>query len=415
MSEPVTLLTNDEIDAIGEIMNISMGSAATAVSTLLDRQVNITIPKVVQQKFENVNYLSLEPAMVVKIKYIEGISGANVMVFRQRDMQVILGLLMGMEVEPDAPIEFDELSMSAACEVMNQMMGSSATALSSFLGRKIDISTPEAFLLDDEHTFEDAMEVEGNADIVSVSFNIEIVDVMTSEFISVMKLDLARMIISQAMGGGAQAEEEPEAPAPAPTAPAAPAPAAAMPQQAAAPGAAPAQPVMPGAVPGQPMMPGMAPQQPGMPGVPAEGMPPYGYAYPPYPMYPYGYPAPGQAAGQPGVLKQPDIQVQNAQFPTFGMMAPSAPSPGNMDLIMNVPLSVAVEIGKTKRKIKDIIDFNQGTVIELEKQAGAPVDIVVNGKLIARGDVVVINDNFAVRVTEIIGTKDLLDTLDQNS
>lgn len=155
--------------------------------------------------------------------------------------------------------------------------------------------------------------------------------------------------------------------------------------------------------------------------MPAEGMPPYGYGYPPYPMYPpYGaYPMPGgQGGDQPGIIKQSDVNVQRAQFPNFGGAQPAFAAPltsGNMDLLMNVPLSVSVEIGKTKRKIKDIIDFNQGTVIELEKQAGAPVDIVVNGQLIARGDVVVINDNFAVRITEILGTKELIDTLEQNA
>ncbi|MCI8622832.1 MAG: flagellar motor switch phosphatase FliY [Provencibacterium sp.] len=420
LSEPLTLLSNDEIDAIGEILNISMGSAATAISTLLDKQVNITIPKVMQQKFANVNYLSLEPAMIVKIKYVEGISGSNVMVFRQRDMQVILNLLMGNEEEPEGPIEFDELSMSAACEVMNQMMGSSATALSEFLGKKIDISTPEATILDETNTFEAAMEVDAEESIVSVSFNIEIVGVMTSEFISVMKQDLARMIVAQAMGDqGTEEEEAPAAPAPMvpPPAPSAPAAAPQPPSQPAAMGM-PAQPAMPpqAAAP-SPAMPAQPPQMPAPGMMPAEGMPAYPYGYPPYPMYPYGgYPMPGQpsAPGQPGVLKQPDVNVQNAKFPNFGGPQPVLAAPasnGNMELLMNVPLSVSVEIGKTKRKIRDIIDFNQGAVIELEKQAGAPVDIVVNGQLIARGDVVVINDNFGVRITEIIGTKDLIDSL----
>lgn len=104
------------------------------------------------------------------------------------------------------------------------------------------------------------------------------------------------------------------------------------------------------------------------------------------------------------------------KFPSFaGPQPPAAPPPsGNLDLMMNVPLNVAVEIGKTKKKIREIMDFSQGTVIELEKQAGAPVDIIVNGQLIARGDVVVVADNFGVRITEIVGTKDLMDTLEHS-
>ncbi len=149
------------------------------------------------------------------------------------------------------------------------------------------------------------------------------------------------------------------------------------------------------------------------------GMPPYGqmpyYPYPPYPQMPYGYPPP-QPASQ-GVIKQ-GASVQPAQFPNFSdqtQMFSGTPAQGsNLGLIMNVPLNVSVEIGKTRRKIKEIMDFSQGTVIELEKQAGAPVDIVVNGQLIARGDVVVIDDNFGVRVTEIVGTKELIDSLENS-
>ncbi len=77
---------------------------------------------------------------------------------------------------------------------------------------------------------------------------------------------------------------------------------------------------------------------------------------------------------------------------------------------MGVPLNVTVEIGSCVRKVKEILEFTQGTIIELERQAGAPVDIIVNGNLIAKGDVVVIDDNFAVRITEIIKSK-FLDSL----
>lgn len=134
-------------------------------------------------------------------------------------------------------------------------------------------------------------------------------------------------------------------------------------------------------------------------------MPPY-----PYPSYGYAPPEPSQ-----NVIRQP-VNVQPAVFPDFSAQVSTTydPSQGNIGLLMNVPLNVSVEIGSTKRKIKDIMEFGQGTVIELDKQAGAPVDIVVNGQLIARGDVVVIDDNFAVRVTEILGTKELMETLGSN-
>lgn len=113
------------------------------------------------------------------------------------------------------------------------------------------------------------------------------------------------------------------------------------------------------------------------------------------------------------------MSVKNVQFPEFAQQQQAGGQNGmvseNMDLIMNVPLNVSIEIGTTKRKIKDIMGFTQGTVIELDKQAGAPVDIIVNGQLIAHGDVVVIDDNFGVRITEIVGTKELLSALEEKS
>lgn len=428
------LLTPEEIDTIGEILNISMGSAATAVSTMLDKQVVITTPKVEIKKFAEVDYGPLEPAMLVRIHYVEGISGSNVMVFRQSDMQVILNLLMGNEEAPSDDFVFDELSMSAACEVMNQMMGSAATALSEFLGKTINISTPEATVMDEENTFKSYMDVDGDSDVVAVSFSITIEGVMDSHFVSVMTCQLAREIVDQVMGiQQAALDSIPAAPAPA-APPAAPQPAPQQPAAAAAPPAAP-QPM------GQPAAAGGYPQQPAMGAQPPMGQPPaaqppapdpaaYGqqpYPYPPYPQAPYGqqpaYPYPPYGYGMPpygqppqpaasNVIKQP-VQVQTPQFPTFMPQGAETPaSSANMDLLMGVSLNVSVEIGKTKRKIKEIVDFGQGTVIELDKQAGAPVDIIVNGRLIARGDVVVIDDNFGVRITEIVGTRELLETLE---
>ncbi|MEG1943258.1 MAG: chemotaxis protein CheC, partial [Angelakisella sp.] len=146
------VLTPMEIDAIGEVLNISMGSAATAVSSMLDKQVIITTPKVSVENVNNIDYTKLEPALVVKITYTEGISGSNVMVFSQKDMQLILNQLMGVDDPISDNFVFDDLSMSAACEIMNQMMGASATALSSFLGKSINISTPTATVMSNNQT-----------------------------------------------------------------------------------------------------------------------------------------------------------------------------------------------------------------------------------------------------------------------
>ncbi len=374
-------------DAIGEILNISMGSAATAVSEMLSAKVWITTPRVEVKTAREMEYHKLEPAVCVKIQYVKGLSGSNIMVWKQDDVQLILNQLMGQPLEVSPDFEFDELNISAVSEVMNQMMGASATALSNFLGFTIDISTPQAIIMDEVSSNLDVTEFEPDDPVVAVNFDLEIDGVIKSEFASVMSIDLAKTITAKMMGEDVgPMDEAPAAPAPAP----APAPAAAAPAPAPAQAPQPASgaPAMDPAAMGQ--MPGYGAQMP--------------YPYPPYPMPPqggYGYPMP-----------QAPINVQNAQFQSFD--EPSVKLTGeqkdNLNLLMDVPLQISVEIGSARRKVRDILEFAQGSIIELERQAGAPVDIVVNGNLIAKGDVVVIDDNFAVRITEIIKSK-LMDTL----
>ncbi len=416
-----------EVDTIGEILNISMGSAATAISKLLDRQVVISTPTVEIRQFHSLDYAALEPAMMVKINYIQGISGANMMIFRQKDMQVILNLLMGNDEPPRDDFVFDELSMSAAGEVMNQMMGVSATALSEFLGRPINISTPEAYIVEGDKTYQNALNIDEGSEIVGISFQLTINEVMDSSFASIMTISLAKEIVSTVMGK--QEEEmqkiQPQA-TPAQTPPAAEPPVKhAEPAPAEAPAAAPPPAAAPAPQPAAPQE-QMPLQQQAMPGYPPQGQqgyppyPPYGYGYGyppmPYPPYQQGYPPQEAEAYQQQTPRQNPVNVKNTQFPMF--MPQTSPTPdagGNMDLLMGVSLDVSVEIGKAKRKIREIMDFGQGTVIELNKQAGAPVDIVVNGRLLARGDVVVIDDNFGVRITEILGTKELMESLKEET
>ena len=192
-------LNEMQIAAIGEIMNISMGSAATALSSMLDKQVLITTPEVRIADVESLDYSFLEPAMLVTITYEKGITGSNMMVFRQSDMQCILNTLMGIDEPPDDNYEFDEMGISAASEVMNQMMGASSTALSEFLGRRIYISIPTAVLMDEENTVEKAINMESGKEVVVILFDLTITDVMESQFIYIMEIDLAKMLVSQFM------------------------------------------------------------------------------------------------------------------------------------------------------------------------------------------------------------------------
>ncbi|HBM31875.1 MAG TPA: flagellar motor switch phosphatase FliY [Ruminococcaceae bacterium] len=382
-----------EIDAVGEILNISMGSAATAVSELLNAKVWITTPQVSVVKAADLNYDRLEPAICVKIVYVSGISGQNMMVLKQDDVQLILNQLMGNPLVVSPDFEFDEMNISAVSEVMNQMMGASATALSDLLGISVDISTPTPYLIE-QTNFCQLAELDPDETIVAVTFNLSVDGVMNSEFMSVMSVDLAKSLSDKMIEKfhGDEAEAQPaKQPAPAPAAQ----PAPAAPQSAPAPAPQPAAPA-PQPDPAQ----GMAqPQQPA----------PGAYPYPPQgqPAYPgYGYQNQYAAYGAypPPV---PPVNIQNAQLHQFDAMDFGLPTDqqDNLKLLMGVPLEISVEIGTAKRKVKDILEFTQGTIIELERQAGAPVDVVVNGNLIARGDVVVIDDNFAVRITEIVKSK----------
>ncbi|MDR0469009.1 MAG: chemotaxis protein CheC [Peptococcaceae bacterium] len=492
-------LTENELDVIGEVMNISMGSAATAVSAMLDKQVTITTPGLKQSRFGDVNYSDMDPSVLVKINYVEGINGTNVIMFRGRDMQIILNLLMGEEVMPgeDSVFEFDEMSMSAACEVMNQMMGSSATALSEVLGRTVNISTPTAHISErGNNVASSLMELDEGEPVVCISFNLMVESIMDSNFISFLSLALAKEIISSVMpeealqdassapmeagagsgaaaGGGADGGgtagaggtggDAPEAQVildmapmsevpPMPELPPLPsmtpdepkgggaasvgAGAAAVPGQTPQTQAPPPQMASPPPPPPQAQAP--PPQAPPPPPPPPQAqappppqqMPPQMPQAPPQQQAPqmapppmYGYPpqmAPQQMpygmdfnAGQRMVMPMSQLNIKVPQYPDFSEQAKKAISGGgNINLLLGVPLEVSIVIGKTRRKIKDILEFGQGTVLELEKQTGAPAEIIVNGQLLAYGDVIVIGDNFGVRITEIVGTKELMDSLD---
>ncbi len=417
-----------EMDAIGEIMNITMGSAATAVSNMLSAKVWITTPQVSIVKSEELSFPELEPSVMVRIKYTQGVSGQNVLVLKQNDVQLILNQLMGLPLEVTDDFQFDEMNISAVCEVMNQMMGASATALSEIIETTVDISTPEAIVQEGssaENMRNEMYEIAGQEHVCTVKFDLTIDGVINSEFISVLTLDLAKDMADKMMAGynnimDSIEEVEPEpAPAPAPSSSGG---GATLSQEeieallsggmaaSAAPEPAPAPQPVPQSAPQQ--MPQGMPQMPyGQPMADPNMAAMYGMY--PQGMYPQGMPQqmpmmqPQMMPQQPAVNVQP-VQLQS--FATYQNSTLSQEQNDNLKLLMNVPLNVTVEIGSAVKKVKDILEFTQGTIIELERQAGAPVDIIVNGNLIAKGDVVVIDDNFAVRITEIIKSK-FLDSL----
>jgi flagellar motor switch protein FliN/FliY len=353
------LLTDIEKDAIGEVANISMGTAATTLFSLVNKKVSITTPHVETCRWEDVLAHYERPCVFIQIKYTVGLNGTNILVLKDHDVKVITDLMMGGD-GTNTEGDLTELHLSAIAEAMNQMMGSSSTSLSSMLGKTIDISPPEASLVDlhSKEPRELSQFLEG--DFVKISFRMQIgEDLVDSTLMQLYPLDFAKSLydvfMEQQMGGGSKSEPEP---APAQTA--APTPAPAAPQQTAAPmGNAP-----------------MGMNQGGY-AMPQQGMPTMGYG-------------------------MPNVNIQPAQFQSFAPTQGEMVSAESISLIKDVPLEVTVELGRTNKSIADILEFAPGTIIELDKIAGEPIDILVNGKFVAKGEVVVIEESFGVRIMEII-------------
>lgn len=373
-------LTAAEKDAVGEISNICMGTAATTLSTLLNNKVTITTPQVTNTTLDQLSNQYDRPCVFVQISYIDGLDGKNVLILKESDVKIITDLMMGGDGTNVAD-ELTELHLSAISEAMNQMMGSASTSLSSMLEKKVDISPPVASLIDFNDTLEGDLSTFLSGEFVQVSFRMEIGDLIDSQIMQLYPFDFAKDLYKKFSGDSgetASIEEVAEPVAPVSNS-------VSQPQQTAT--AAPQT----SAVPqqnqmnmGQPMMGGQPMGQPMM-GQPMMGQPMMGQ-----PMMQYGMPMGN------------DINVQPVQFQTFNNAISPLTQQENIDLIMDVPLEVTVELGRTNKSIKEILDFSPGTIIELNKLAGEPIDVLVNGKFVAKGEVVVIEESFGIRVTEIV-------------
>ena len=368
MSTDQILLTNEESDTIGEVLNISMGAAATAIAVMLNRQVNITTPAVKVIRNEDFNYSDLEPALGVEINYIDGLHGSNLLIMSVSDIKKIVSSLLGEGIEEND--ELNEIHISALGEVMNQMMGSASTALATFFDKSVNISPPN--VVNPNEFYKNFFEQQVDDAVVTVTFKFVVDDLIDSEFITVFPIEFAKEIVRNAMNfdqsGPSEVEsvfednssnnsnsnvtghtqihnpvfaEEKRAPAPE------------RPRQ-----------------------------QPPQKIQRVESAP---------------LPKPSQ-----------NISVQNIQFQSFddNEYENDTLVQTNLDLVMGVEVAVTVEIGRTKRQVRDVLNIAKGSIIELDKRAGDSVDVIVNGQLIAMGDVVVIDDNFGVRITKVLNGKD---------
>lgn len=363
-------LTEMEKDAIGEISNINMGTAATTLYSLVGQKVNITTPNVTYESWEEFSSsFDNRPCVALQIAYKEGLDGNNVMILKVNDVKIIADLMMGGD-GTNTEGELTDLHLSAISEAMNQMMGSSATSLSSMINRKIDIMPPIAKLID----FHDKPRAEDIASFLSdkfvkISFEMKIGEIIDSEIMQLFPLDFAKNLYQMFANGGQEEEQvnaghvEQQIPEP------------------------------------QMQQPGIQQQQYQEPQ----------YQEPQYQQPIYNPQMSNGGQNMQSYAQQPtpteynsNINVQSAQFQSFAQNMIPASQKENIDLIMDVPLEVTVELGRTNKSIKEILEFAPGTIIELNKIAGEPIDVLVNGKHVAKGEVVVIEENFGIRVTEII-------------
>ncbi|MCL2775784.1 MAG: flagellar motor switch phosphatase FliY [Oscillospiraceae bacterium] len=355
-----------DLDILGEVYNISMGSAANAVSSLLRMKVEITAPVVTNISKEELIYQSLEPAVGVEIKYVAGVEGINVFILSQIDVMKIVDIWMGGNGKIDEKAEFNDMHMSAIGELMNQMMGSSSMALAGVLNTQIDISSPYTYKIEGDFS---PANVAMNGQIIATRFKFLVGDIINSEMITTCSVDFAKSMIDMATKSFGEADGS-----------------NAKVQEIVAGVAGSNQSKQPGQ--------GSQPkgQNPAQQGKTAS----------------YGQNGGNNAAYSQNVHQSPQ-EMQSVNFANFDSNAEFGGAyGGNMDLVLDLPLDVTVEIGRTKKAVHDVLEFGEGSIIELDKQAAEPVDIFVNGNLVARGSVVVIEENFGVRITEIVSNQDKL-------
>ncbi|AOT01069.1 MULTISPECIES: flagellar motor switch phosphatase FliY [Exiguobacterium] len=349
-SDAEEILDDMEIDALGEVGNISLGNSATALSALLNQKVEITTPHVRMISMEELRSRYPIPHVALRVGYTEGFKGENVLILTQRDASVIANLMMGGDGVIDESLEMEPIALSAVQEAMNQMMGAAATSMSTVFSMRIDISPPavEIFDFSQDKSIVDSFSLWES--MVIIEFDLKIGTMIDSKIVQLAPLDFSKQLIQKLFSASTTQQAEP---APQATAQA-------------------------------------QPEQP----------------------QPQAQPTPAPAMEQRTVVPPPEpkatpVGVSPVQFSQLGEMEVEG-TPGNIGMLYDVPLNVTVELGRTRRSVRDILELTQGSVIELDKLAGEPVDVLVNNTLIATGEVVVIEENFGVRITEIVNTKERL-------
>ncbi|WP_019152778.1 flagellar motor switch phosphatase FliY [Robertmurraya massiliosenegalensis] len=382
-------LTLMEQDALGEIGNISFGSSATALSTLLNQKVDITTPTVSVISKRDLQDEFPHPYVAIQVKYTEGFSGINLLVIKQEDAAIIADLMLGGDGLNPAEL-MGEIQLSAVQEAMNQMMGSSATSMSTIFSKRVDISPPTIDMLDLQHG-EGTEKIPNEDMLVKVSFRLKVGELIDSNIMQLVPLEFAKDLVAELLNPTSVTEQASTTTEP---------------------------------VHAEPVVQTQHTQQ-GNPSSVSEKqviMPEYGESNHQqgststgYQMPPMQQPMTQQPTGPQHYGSQfqggPPPAVQPAVFSNFDQYQLQESEAKNLNMLFDIPLQVTVELGRTKRSVKEILELSPGSIIELDKLAGEPVDILVNSRLIAKGEVVVIDENFGVRVTDIISQSDRLNKL----
>ena len=349
-------LSPDMVDVLGEIGNIAMGAAATALYSLLNHKVEITTPDVKASTIRDIANEYEKPCVLVQVEYIAGIEGLNLLIIKEEDAAIIADLMMGGD-GTDPSFELDDIRLSAIAEAMNQMMGSAATSMSSILNEVVNISPPTAKYIALNEVIEEVNGFFGEDEIlVDNSFCLKVGDLIDSSFKQISKLDFANRLVSRLTenDNGLLAKDWSIS---------------------------------------DDIVTDIKEEKAKVQEKPV-------YERGEIPVSSSGY-----------VTTSEQVDIKKAQFPDFDNGRSVAPLPQNMALIQDVPLQVTVQLGKTRMSIRDILELGEGSIVELDKLAGEPVDLLVNGKLVAKGEVVVIDENFGFRVKDIVSPADRINNL----
>lgn len=377
-----------ERDALGEIGNISFGSSATALSTLLNQKVEITTPNVSIILKEELENEFPHPYVAVHVNYTEGISGTNLLVIKQSDAAIIANLMLGGD-GTDPSDTLGEIELSAVQEAMNQMMGSAATSMSTIFNKRVDISPPSIDLLDIKEG-EGTERIPDEDLLVKVSFRLKIGNLIDSNIMQLLPVQFSKELVDGLLNLSSSEQDV----------------------------------AVEETIPSSDMIAGAQEIEQAQASVGATGTPmmeqsqqatAFSQPQPHMQQHPQGFAMPSmggpQHFGAYSYQGETSANIQPAVFSSFEQQGLKDHEASNLNMLLDIPLQVTVELGRTKRSVKEILELSSGSIIELDKLAGEPVDILVNSRLVAKGEVVVIDENFGVRVTDIISQTDRINKL----